>query len=132
MRLPAITVSEADRDKLVSVAIAALHNVRPVYAALMLLSEVSRATVVGEDSMPEGVVSLHSDVEIRDNIANSVRRIRLVCPDEEFDDQRAVSVLSPLGAVLVGLSEGDSIDWCTSTGDLSHVTVLRVFSNANA
>jgi regulator of nucleoside diphosphate kinase len=37
----------------------------------------------------------------------------------------AVSVLSPLGAALIGLSEGDSIDWCSASGEPSSVTVLR-------
>lgn len=126
MKRPAITISEEDRERLISVATAKMSSARPVRGASMLLSEIGRATVV--ESLPKGVVTVHSDVELRDNVHKTVKRVHLVYPDEAAADANSVSVLTPLGAALIGLSEGDSINWCTRTGDLRSVTVLRASS----
>jgi len=37
-----------------------------------------------------------------------------------------VSVLTPVGAALIGLAEGASITWDTRTGETRRLTVLRV------
>ena len=128
MTLPAITISEKDREQLMSVATAAISGVRPAQGASMLLSEIGRATVI--DPLPKGVVTVHSNVEFRDNVGKVVTRARLVYPDEAMAGTNSVSVLTPLGAALIGLSEGDSISWCSRTGNLRSVTVLRVSSAA--
>jgi len=128
MTLPAITISEKDREQLMSVATAAISGVRPAQGASMLLSEIGRATVI--DPLPKGVVTVHSNVEFRDNVDEVVARTRLVYPDEAVAGTNSVSVLTPLGAALIGLSEGDSISWCTRTGNLRSVTVLRVSPTA--
>jgi regulator of nucleoside diphosphate kinase len=124
MTLPAITISEKDREQLMSVATAAISGVRPAQGASMLLSEIGRATVVV--SRPKGVVNVHSDVEFLDHVDKVVARARLVYPDDAMAGTNSISVLTPLGAALIGLSEGDSISWCTRTGNVRSVTVLRV------
>jgi regulator of nucleoside diphosphate kinase len=124
MTLPAITISEKDREQLMSVATAAISGVRPAQGASMLLSEIGRATVVV--SLPKGVVNVHSDVEFLDHVDKVVARARLVYPDDAMAGANSISVLTPLGAALIGLSEGDSISWCTRTGNVRSVTVLRV------
>src|SRR6185437_1996831 len=96
MTLPAITISERDRERLMSVATAAISGVRPAQGASMLLSEIGRAAVI--DSLPKGVVSVHSDVEFQDNVDKVVERTRLVYPEEAVAGTNSVSVLTPLGA----------------------------------
>jgi regulator of nucleoside diphosphate kinase len=107
-----------------SVATAAISGVRPAQGASMLLSEIGRATVVV--SLPKGVVNVHSDVEFLDHVDKVVARARLVYPDDAMAGTNSISVLTPLGAALIGLSEGDSISWCTRTGNVRSVNVLRV------
>lgn len=126
MTLPAVTISKSDRERLISAATMALRSERPMLAASMLLREVGRATLVERKALPKDVVTLHSEVKIRDNVNNMVRPLRLVPPDHLTDDPNAVSILTPLGAALIGLSKGDTISWCTATGDRRSVTVLRV------
>ncbi|MCK1638925.1 GreA/GreB family elongation factor [Bradyrhizobium sp. 157] len=70
-------------------------------------------------------MGINSYVDVRDNVAGANRRIVLVLPDGASTQPNAVSVLSPLGAALIGLSEGSSIEWCTASGDRRSVTVLR-------
>ena len=125
MTLPPLTRAKHDRDRLASIATAALGSERAPLAASMLLSEVARAKAVAQESLPPQVVAVNSDVEIHDNIANANRRLRLVYPEDATTDPNVVSVLTRLGAALVGLSAGDTIDWCTATGDQRSITVLR-------
>src|SRR5688500_13569153 len=126
MTLPPIVISAGDRERLVSVAMSALTSDRAAPTASNLLSEVSRATGLAEEAVPRNVVVMGSEVEVHDDIRNTRARLRLVYPNEVALGSDAVSVLTPLGVALIGLSEGASIQWCTATGDLSRVTVLRV------
>jgi regulator of nucleoside diphosphate kinase len=123
--LPPVVISEADREKLYAVATSALANGRVASAASNVLREISRATVVPDDQLPTNVVAVHSHVDVRDNLVGANKRIVLVLPHETSIQPNAVSVLSPLGAALIGLSEGASVEWCTASGDPSSITVLR-------
>jgi len=125
VKLPPVIISETDRERLVSVATAALADRRMSPAASNLLREVYRAAIVPDDQLPNNVVAVHSHVDVRDNLTGTSSQIVLVFPDEQYAQKNAVSVLTPLGAALVGLSEGASIDWCTASGDRTSKTVLR-------
>ena len=124
-KLPPVTLSETDQKELVVVATAALADRYVLPAASNLLREVNRAIIVPDDQLPTNVVAVHSRVDVHDNLAGTNREIVLVFPDEAHTEPNAVSVLTPLGAALIGLSEGASIDWCTASGDRSSKTVLR-------
>jgi|SRR5215204_7796879 len=126
MTLPPLVISARDREPLVSVAKSALSSDRAAPTASNLLSEVARATVCAEDAVPRNVVVMGSEVEVHDDVRKTHARVRLVFPDEVALAADAVSVLTPLGVALIGLSEGASIEWCTATGDLSRITVVRV------
>ena len=126
MPLPTIMIGKIDRQRLVSVAKDVLRSARPVPAASTLLREIARAGTMAKKFLPTNVVAMHRQVEIRDNITESKKRLRLVYPDEATSDAD-LSVVTPMGAALIGLSEGDSIGWCSAAGDRQHVTVLRVW-----
>lgn len=123
--LPPVMLSVADRDRLYAIAISALTNSRMAPAASNVLREISRAKIVPDDQLPKNIVAVNSHVDVRDNVAGTTRRVVLVMPDETSTRANAVSVLSPLGAALIGMSEGYSVDWCTASGELSSVTVLQ-------
>jgi regulator of nucleoside diphosphate kinase len=126
MTLPPVVISAGDRERLVSVAKSALSSDRAAPTASNLLSELARATVFAQDAVPRNVVLMGSEVEVHDDIRKTRARVRLVYPDEVALASDAVSVLTPLGVALIGLSEGASIQWCTATGDLSRITIVRV------
>jgi regulator of nucleoside diphosphate kinase len=75
--------------------------------------------------MPPFVATMHSRLEFRDDVTWSARRATLVFPDEDDGATDRVSVLSPEGAALIGLSEGQSITWRTPKRWRS-LTLLRV------
>ena len=126
MTLPPVVISAGDRERLVSVAKSALRSDRAAPTASNLLSEVARGTVFAKDAVPRNIVVMGSEVEVHDDVRKTRVRVRLVYPDEVALAPDAVSVLTPLGVALIGLSEGASIQWCTASGDLSRITVLRV------
>lgn len=123
--LPPVMLSEADRDKLYAIAISALSSKHMASSASNLLREISRAKIVTDDEFPGNVVAVNSQVDVRDDVTGTTRQVVLVMPDEMSIQPNAISVLSPLGVALIGLSEGHSIEWCSASGEPSSVTVLR-------
>jgi regulator of nucleoside diphosphate kinase len=72
-----------------------------------------------------------SEVEFRDDTTGKVRRVTLAYPDAADIDAGRISVLTPIGAALIGLSVGQSIEWQTPAGGWRSLTVLGVAAVAN-
>ncbi len=122
--LPPITLSADDFERLNRLANAALDTLPRT--AEFLAREVERANVVDSSAMLQGVVRMGSQVEFRDDTTGQARRVTLVYPDEADMDAGRISVLTPIGAALVGLSAGQSIEWQTPSGGWRSLTVLGV------
>jgi regulator of nucleoside diphosphate kinase len=95
-------------------------------SAKFLAAELERARVVSSASLPPNVISMHSVFDFRDGITDQVRRGMLVYPGEEDAGAERISVLSPLGAALIGLAEGQSFPWRSATGMKRTLQVIRV------
>jgi len=52
--------------------------------------------------------------------------MRLVYPREADISNNRLSVLTPVGAALIGVRVGESITWETPTGEIRQLTVLSV------
>ena len=77
----------------------------------MLGDELSRAIVVPEEQMPPDVVRINSLVTYIDESNSLSREVELVFPEGANMKYGKISVLSPVGSALLGLKEGQSIDW---------------------
>lgn len=121
--LPPIIVSGMDFDRLERLVAAASPESR---TADFLAREIARATIVPSGFLLRGVVAMGSEVEFRDDATGRSRTVNLVYPDQADLDDGKLSVLSPVGAALIGLSVGQSIEWETPTGDWRSLTVLSV------
>lgn len=119
---PPITVLTRDLDKLETLAAAAVKS-NPVVAEF-LADELARAEI--EANPLPGLVVMGSSVVYRDDASDDVRRVRLAYPDEADMTQGKVSILTPLGAALLGLSVGQSIEFPAPSGGRRSVTVLAV------
>lgn len=95
-------------------------------SAWFLAEELERARVVSPANLPPNVISMHSVFEFRDGITEQVRRAMLVYPGEEDAGLGRISVLSPLGAALIGLAEGQAFQWHSTTGIRRTLLVIRV------
>ena len=92
----------------------------------VLAREVARATVMPSGFALRGVVTMGAQVEFRDDTTDQTRTVTLVYPDEADLADGKLSILSPVGAALIGLSVGHSIEWQTPAGGWRSLTVLRV------
>ena len=122
--LPEVGITNTDRQQLVSTATAALPSQRDGVAASMLLGEIARATVVLPEPLPPNAIVMNCDVEVRYNIKKAIKHLHIVFLARKSVVKHGVSVLTPIGAALVGLS--DVASRCTPVGDRSSYTVLRV------
>ena len=120
--LPPIVVTVADEARLTALAMAAQERVPDV--AEHLLGEMDRAEVV-TGGLPDGVVGMGSLVEFVDD-GGKQRRVTLVYPAEADIAQERISVLTPVGAALIGLAVGQSISWSGRDGRPRRLTVLAV------
>jgi regulator of nucleoside diphosphate kinase len=121
---PPLTLSADDEERLSSLAVAMAR--RSPEVTRLLLGEIDRARLVPPDEVPADVVAMHSHVEYRDEATGTVRRVELVYPHEADIAQGRVSVLTPVGAGLLGLAAGRTILWPTQDGRERRLTVLRV------
>jgi regulator of nucleoside diphosphate kinase len=118
----ALTVRDFDRlGRLVDV-----HSDKFGLAGELLAREIERARIISEPEILKGLVTMGSEVEFRDDKTGEVRRVTLVYPDEADVSHGRISVLTPIGAALIGLSETQSIDFQPPSGGMRSLTVLKV------
>ena len=122
--LPPIIVSGIDFDRLDRLAAAAAGTLPRT--ADFLAREIARATIAPSGFILRGVVTMGSQVEFRDDVTGQSRTVHLVYPDQADLAEGKLSVLSPVGAALIGLSVGQSIEWETPSGGWRSLTVLHV------
>lgn len=126
--LPAIVLARSDSDRLD--ALVETYPACPAAVREYLRRELGRADVVDDPALPGDVVRIASAVTFRDDRAGRTRTVTLVYPTAEDAAQGHVSVLTPIGAALIGLKAGQSIDWIAPSGERRALTVLDVAQGA--
>lgn len=81
---------------------------------------------VARKDVPVDLVTLDSEVELRDVKAQTVQRIRLVDPGASDPHAGLVSIVSPIGAALLGFRAGDVVSWPLPDGGLREALIERV------
>ena len=128
-RKPKIIVGEIDHERLTGLATTAIERIPEV--AEELLAEMDRAKVVAPAKLPADVVRMGSFVTFDSDSAQH-RRVQLVYPGEADIEQGRISVLTPIGAALIGLAAGQSIAWTARDGKKHVLTVTAVEQPAMA
>lgn len=109
--LPEIIVTKGDHERRFNLALL-IEDSTPEVASV-LLKEMDRARVV--ESVSADIVQMGSTIEFRTE-SGPERRVTLVYPGEADIAQNRVSILTPIGAALIGLSVGQSIAWSARDG----------------
>jgi regulator of nucleoside diphosphate kinase len=124
-RRPEITVTKWDLGNLE--CLLSIHGTHWSWRSVeFLVRELMRATIVDEGSIPADVVTMGSRLEYREEGRSSTQIATLSYPGErEFLDD-AISVLTPVGAALLGLAAGQSICYAGPDGRPVTITVIRV------
>ena len=122
-RKPAITMTRSDHVSLSRLA--ETHSARDPDMSEQLLAELDRARVVEDRRIAADVVRMGSTLRFTTD-AGEDRTVTLVFPGEADIAMGKVSVLTPIGAALIGLSASQSIDWTSRDGRVHRLTVEHV------
>lgn len=122
-RKPAITLARSDSERLWRLAESCAT--RSPEVSEVLLSELERARVVDDHRIPVSVVRMGSTLRFTSDLGEDTR-VTLVFPGEADIAAGKVSILTPIGAALIGLSAGQSIDWKARDGRIHRLTVESV------
>lgn len=90
-----------------------------------LLNELDRAQIA-DAAQARSYIGLGSKATYKTS-AGDEKTIALVVPGEADIARGKVSILTPMGVALLGLSAGQSIDWTARDGRVGTLTVLQVF-----
>ena len=96
------------------------------------MSEIRRAVVCDAYKMPRGVARLNEWVTYRIDGNKRTESKILVCPDEFRSTEINLSVLSPLGAAVLGMSVGSCMKFFSNEGGLHFVFVESVVAPPGA
>jgi regulator of nucleoside diphosphate kinase len=93
-----------------------------------LMDELQRARIVEPEEIGPTVVTMQSRFVFKDERTGESRTASLVYPGDENIDEGRISVVTPVGAALLGLSDGQSIVFETRSGEPRRLTLIRVLS----
>ena len=123
--LPRIIVGEREEHRLTTLATSAMLTGRSEYVARVLLAEMERADIVPDSNVPKNVVRMNSRVAFEID-GGGRRDAELVFPGEANIDAGKISVLTPIGTALIGLSPGQTMLVTGVDGRRHKLTVISV------
>ncbi|WP_033073319.1 nucleoside diphosphate kinase regulator [Sphingopyxis sp. MWB1] len=129
-RRPRIHMIDTEADALTSLALG--HEDRLPQVSELLLGEIDRAIIHTVDKFPDDVVAMGSTVTFIDEASGATRTVQLVYPREADIANGRISILTPIGAGLIGLRKGHSIPWPDRDGHKRNLTIVEVAQAARA
>ena len=93
---------------------------------------LENSDLVASAAVPATVVTMYSQVLVEDAPGGMPHKVTLCYPDDAEPAQGFISVLSPLGASLLGLRAGDVAHWRTPRGDERIARILEVLFQPEA
>lgn len=123
MKQPNIIISSQDLHRLETML---EHQAVQTPTMQHLENELARAEVVEPEQVPTNIVSMNSKVRI--TIAPSTQSVEivLVYPHDFTGDKSQVNILAPVGAAILGLTEGQTIEWPQPDGQLMKIKIEKV------
>jgi regulator of nucleoside diphosphate kinase len=120
---PAIFIPAVDYDRLLAMAEGAAR--REPEVAEFLLRELGRASTIAP-TRANRVVKMGSHIRFRDESTGRIRNVQLVYPAQADSAAGRISILTPIGAALIGLSVDQIMQWRDRTGKTKSLTILAV------
>lgn len=123
-RRPPIHMIDTEADALTTLAMGA-HARLPEVSDL-LLEEIARASIQTAAAIAPDVVTMRATVRFADAASGKQHSYQLVYPGEADISAGRMSILTPVGAGLIGLREGQSILWPDRNGHERALTIIGV------
>lgn len=121
---PKITISSLDIDRIYDVIDSLPAN--SFAGKNELESELSRANVVSPSEVPPTIVTMNSTVKFVVESTQKEFELTLVYPNDVDSSGKTISILAPVGSALLGLSQGEEIEWPKPGGGLIKVKIQEV------
>lgn len=122
---PPLIISDLDVRRLEGLLAAFTGDAAGVAGALE--AELARAEIRQTSDIPADIVMMNSTVLCVDETTGVQREVRLVYPGEASSDGD-VSILAPVGAALLGLRAGQTIEWPLPGGRTTRLRVSSVLA----
>jgi regulator of nucleoside diphosphate kinase len=107
-----IVITELDQARLRNLLEGARRwNARDRAHVDHLAAELDRADVVLPADVPGDVVTMNSEIAVRDMDSNEEMTFALVFPSNADVNRQKISILAPMGTAVLGYRIGDMIDW---------------------
>lgn len=124
LRRPQIHMIDSEAEALANLAVGMEDRLPEV--SEMLLQEIDRAHVHAPGRIGDDVVTMRSTVEFKDEASGATREVQLVYPKDADIAAGRISIMTPIGAGLIGLRTGQSIKWPDRSGNFRVLTITRV------
>lgn len=121
---PDVYIDRAIADQLENLAYA--NMARNPLAASRLLEEVDRAVIVNSSELSPDIVTIGSEVTFRDNATGTMQTVILTMPTDADITSHRISIMTPIGAALIGIRKGETIWWQTLDGEVRELTIHDV------
>mgnify|MGYP003624675186 CR=1 FL=1 len=121
---PQITISSLDINRLYDVIESLPAN--SFAGKNELESELARANVVSPSEISPTIVTMNSTVKFVVVSTQKEFELTLVYPNDVDSSEKKISILAPVGSALLGLSQGDEIEWPKPGGGLIKVKIQEV------
>lgn len=92
-----------------------------------LANEIEDANILDDEDMPKDVVRINSELTIATKDGWQYT-FQVVLPAESNNSLKKISLLTPMGAAVLGYSKDDTISWTFPGGD-KDITILDVKQN---
>ncbi|MES2417470.1 MAG: GreA/GreB family elongation factor [Bacteroidota bacterium] len=94
---------------------------------MSLANELSRAVIVKEEEFPADGIRLNSTVSLLDRDTNMTMKLIIVMPQYADMRQNKISILTPIGAALIGFRKAEFVEWKVPAG-LKRFQILDVIN----
>lgn len=106
---PPIKISSLDAERLEQLLDTLPSDSTPGKAVLE--AELARAEIVSPAEVPPTTVSMNSTVKFAIDDSEQTLSLTLVYPKDMDSSGSKISILAPAGSALLGLTQGDEIEW---------------------
>ena len=105
---------------------------QPLPAAEAMQDMLDNSEVVPSPVVPSTVVTMYTQVLLEEQPGGTQLRLTLCYPPDVDPARGQVSVLSPIGAAVLGLSVGETARWRAPTGDERSARILSILFQPEA
>ena len=111
-----VCITEYDRQRLLKLLNGIRHFPQERAHLELLVEEMERAVIVPSERVSGNIVTLNTRMRVKDLDSAEETSIQLVFPNDEDFEHGKISILTPIGAALIGYSEGDIAEWRVPAG----------------